>query len=58
MRKICKWKEMDKWEKIDKQKKWRDGRKMDKWVKMDYYGQILTKHNTTVTELIYFWTMS
>ena len=37
---------MDKWEEVDE------------WEKMDQYGQILTKRNTTVTELIYFLTMS
>ena len=41
---------MDKCEKMDK------CGKMDKWKEMDKYGKILTKHNTTVTELIYFWT--
>ena len=35
-----------------------NGKKVDKWEKIDIYGKILTKHNTTVTELIYFWTMS
>ena len=31
---------------------------MYKWEKMEQYKQILTKHNTIVTELIYFWTLS
>ena len=31
---------------------------MDKWEKIDQYGYILTKYNTIVTELIYFWTLS
>ena len=43
---------MNKWDRMDEQKK------IDKWEKIVKYGRILTKHNTTVTELIYFWTMS
>ena len=43
---------MEKWDKMD------EWIKIDKWEKIDKYGRILTKHNTTVTELIYFWTMS
>ena len=42
------WEEMDKWEEIDKLEE------MDRWEKVDYYRYILTKHNTNVTELIYW----
>ena len=41
---------MDKWDEIDISEKMDKWEEMFEWEKMDQYGQILTKHNMTVTE--------